>query len=62
MKHYQFNVKFTRPDENDVTEYEIGYNVYGKYVNTLEQAEESLRNAFNHLTIVSITLFRFSEE
>ena len=61
MRHYQFNIRFTRPDENNEREYYIGYNVSSKFVNTIEQAENYVRESFSHLTILSIELFDYSE-
>lgn len=54
--HYRFNVTFTRPDENDANIYTVGYNTYGSTVTDLASAERWTREAFAHLTILSIEL------
>ena len=59
-RDFLFNFTFTRPDENDATEYAVGMHVNAA---TYEDAEQSLRRRNAHLTIRKVTLFAvFTED
>ncbi len=48
---YGFNIRFTRPDENNEFEYEIGFNVRA---DNLAAGEARARLFNDHVTILSV--------
>lgn len=54
MITYAFNITFTRPDENDATVYTVGYNAYGRDIDSVEKAEAQVRRHNDHLTILNV--------
>lgn len=54
IKEYAFNFSFTRPDEDNASVYEVGFNVRAR---TQPEAEAKLRRMNDHLTILSVSLF-----
>lgn len=56
MTTYAYNIRFTREDENNAIEHEVGYNSYGSHISSAAEAEAQVRAAHSHLNIISMKL------
>jgi hypothetical protein len=62
MKTYGFNIRFTRPDENNANVYEIGYNAYGRDVVDSDTAADQVRERNAHVTLLDVELVVIFDE
>ena len=57
---YAFNVTFTRPDENNLNVYTVGYNVV--LATNRHDAFKWLLLAFDHVNVTNVFLFAILDE